>query len=257
MNEQIRDAIIGNDLAKVQEIINSGFDVNSRINLGGDTPLILAINFNRPAIVDILINAGADVNLNSLLYGSTPIGIAIAFEHKNIFDKLINAGAKIDMIDSYGNTYLINALILYHRNSELYKYIVIELIKAGSNVNHRNYMGSFPLYIALDTNNTFCVEFLLNNGADIYMEYDHETIIERARHHDFSEHLNRLIINHDMWLKRRSATVRFNYAGSGHNVAGIYEPSNGVSESKFEGNIRGTGGRRRRKKQRKTHKKHK
>lgn len=63
-SEQIREAIKNNDVKKVKEIINSGFDVNST-NKIGDTPIIMATLFGTSEIVKILLDAGADPHTKS------------------------------------------------------------------------------------------------------------------------------------------------------------------------------------------------
>lgn len=56
---QLNVAISKGDLAKVQQLVEIGVDVNKK-DERGTTPLMYAILFNQPQIVDYLIRNGAD-----------------------------------------------------------------------------------------------------------------------------------------------------------------------------------------------------
>ena len=69
------DAITKNNFQKVNELIQSGIDVNTHILGGGKTPLHLAIELGYEKISLALINAKADVNAITKR-GFTPLHIA-------------------------------------------------------------------------------------------------------------------------------------------------------------------------------------
>lgn len=56
---QLNVAISKGDLAKVQQLVGIGVDVNKK-DERGKTPLMYAILFNQPQIVSFLIRSGAD-----------------------------------------------------------------------------------------------------------------------------------------------------------------------------------------------------
>ena len=58
---QLNVAISKGDLAKVQQLVEIGVDVNKK-DERGTTPLMYAILFNQPQIVSYLIRKGADCN---------------------------------------------------------------------------------------------------------------------------------------------------------------------------------------------------
>jgi ankyrin repeat protein len=60
------DAIEMNNLQKLKEMVNSGFDINIRLDEDGGTALMLAAMWGKLDIVKYLVEVGADVNATAV-----------------------------------------------------------------------------------------------------------------------------------------------------------------------------------------------
>ncbi|MBO4520093.1 MAG: ankyrin repeat domain-containing protein [Alphaproteobacteria bacterium] len=104
-----KDTIETNNIKAVQNLINSGADVNEP-DENGFTPLMIATTGQNRKIVKALIKAGANVN-EPLKNGETPLMHAVAkwCADPKIIKILINAGADINARDAHGKTPLMYA----------------------------------------------------------------------------------------------------------------------------------------------------
>jgi ankyrin repeat protein len=104
LNRDLLDAVVMRDIAKVQDLLNQGADVNARDEEHHETPLILATKFADPAIVRLLLNANAEVDARddkgrtALFFASVP---------SEAFKGLLEAGANLHARDEEGNTILL------------------------------------------------------------------------------------------------------------------------------------------------------
>ena len=122
-------AVYGN-LPAVRAHLESGEDVNRRDPERGRTALHHAAYLDKPVTLKALIEAGADVNAQgSNKGGSTSLSFAT----------------------QAGNTM-----------------IVMELIKAGADVNLARPNGATPLHMAAQQGHESCVVALIRDGADIH-----------------------------------------------------------------------------------------
>ena len=135
----LHEAAKRGDLTAVEDlIILRGAYVNKQNSLG-ETPLHTAVQHNHAAIVEILLKAGAKPNIQENYNGTTALHCASWNGQPKIVEILLRAGADKDKTDKYGNTPLIWALKISHKD------IVAILIKAGANVNQPNKNGFTPL----------------------------------------------------------------------------------------------------------------
>ena len=122
VGDNIIEQVVEGDIDKIKMLINSGVNLNV-VNRSGKTPLIIAIDQEKPEIAELLIKNGADVNLAETKFGKTP---------------LIAAIIGIDWIDD---------------NSMYSKFLsLIEtLLKYGADVNKATYDGITPISIATNS----------------------------------------------------------------------------------------------------------
>ena len=83
-------AAIG-DISRVKDIINSGYDIDTKIN--GNTPLHNAVSNGRTEIVEYLIINGANINLTNT-HGDNSLDLAYAFSRSEIIEILKSKGLK-------------------------------------------------------------------------------------------------------------------------------------------------------------------
>lgn len=160
------EAVIKNNIARIELLINEGCDLNIR-DQDGFTPLILAIatkknikvvkllltansidvnirdkNGRNPLIwaaskgvydiAQLLIDKGADLNLRTKKEGYTALTTSIVFGHKELAKLLIVKGANLDLRDKNDRTALMWSI--------LYDYVELEklIINNDADVNLRD-----------------------------------------------------------------------------------------------------------------------
>ena len=149
--------------AKLQQLIDSGLDVNSR-DADGDTMLFYLLTHVADLdTAQILINAGADVNLPSSS-GLTPILVATAAaaELQNNFRAVDNPNSDVDLEIAKANlTQQKNFLI--QRSVNLLKL----LIDNGADINQETPRGTPLMNASTSDLNLPLVEILLKSGAKV------------------------------------------------------------------------------------------
>ena len=147
-------AIYANDLPKVQDILNSGYDMEADTNAGqgshGWTALILASEIGRDEIVRELVRRGANVNAKNK-YGSSALIAASLAGHEQTVNELINAGAILDITNSRGNTPLMAASYRGHVG------VVRLLLDANADINRKNHSGKTALDTVFSTGTNFSI----------------------------------------------------------------------------------------------------
>lgn len=206
LNEELGNAIIGNDPVRVSLLIEKGADVNLR-DSNGYAPLHSAARNRNGPIVELLAKNKADVNAPDS-GGFTPIFYAAARNHVPTIDTLVKLGANVDAKDGNGITPLVQslsdgrahaAMALIDRGADVSLAAGAEgitplmavatqltaqtrqthvtqgpaptvladaLIKKGANVNAVTQHGVTALMIAAGHNNSPMIGLLLRAGAD-------------------------------------------------------------------------------------------
>ena len=89
----LHDASRKGDLKAVQQILESGVDINLR-DLTGFTPLHWAAMNNQMEVAGFLIKKGADINARESKYNLSPLDIARTRKIKEMEQLLLKNGAK-------------------------------------------------------------------------------------------------------------------------------------------------------------------
>jgi len=92
--EQLREAALAGDLAKVRSLLDSGVPANAPAPRWGQTPLQFAAQKGHEAIVRLLLERGADVNARESFFGGTPLGSALGGGHLELARLLLEKGAR-------------------------------------------------------------------------------------------------------------------------------------------------------------------
>jgi ankyrin repeat protein len=210
---ELSRAITAHDLAKVQELIASGVNVNKSYSFALMTPLGAAATYDNTEIVEALIAAGANVNARSS-GGNTALHWAANTEQPKNVKILIAAGADVNARNNIGATPLYNAC---YRGEDTT--IIHALLDAGANIDTPNDHGQTPLFLALRTVVKNKVDALLAAGADISSNKIYgKTILEHAIAGDmFSFRMNQKVLKaqRDRTLRRRSHALGAFLAATG------------------------------------------
>jgi len=159
-NEELGNAILGQDLGRVGYLLEHGADVNTRFG-DGYTPLISAVRFGFDKIAVYLIEHKADVNLADSSQW-TPVMYAAWNDDADMVRALAKRGAKLDTSGPDG----MNALSIAAQNSKLKSAAV--LIETGADVNHVAGNGGYtPLMLAATAASLETVDLLLKHGAKV------------------------------------------------------------------------------------------
>jgi ankyrin repeat protein len=126
-----------------------------------ETPLILAVKINNPEICEALIRNGADIDLTDR-NGATPLHIAALNGYLEIVDLLLYYDASVDQKSDEGITPLMASIMAGYTD------VADLLIQNGSNMEARNNEGYTPFLIASYAGDTLILDILLKHGVDIY-----------------------------------------------------------------------------------------
>jgi len=159
-NEELGNAILGQDLGRIGYLLEHGADINARSG-DGYTPLISAVRFGFDKVATYLIDHKADVNLADASHW-TPVMYAAWNDDADMLRLLVKHGAKLEASGSDG----MNALSIATQNSKTKSAAV--LIEAGADVNHAAGTGGYtPLMLAATAGSQETVDLLLKHGAKV------------------------------------------------------------------------------------------
>ncbi|KAI8651645.1 hypothetical protein NCS55_01410200 [Fusarium keratoplasticum] len=153
-------AAAAGDVAKLQQELDKGVDLNDADHEYEQTPLFWAAEKGHEDAVQLLIRYGADVNFIEPNFGRTPLLAATANGHEAVARHLIEAGAHVNTRDASCETPLIVAA----------KDGIISLVKlllnAGADVDAKGWHhGLTALSLAAAKGHRGIVELLLQNNA--------------------------------------------------------------------------------------------
>jgi ankyrin repeat protein len=105
----IHAAVIEGDAARVQQLLDNGWDVNSVSPIRQDTPLLAAVEKRHLDIINLLLDRGADVT--AIAVGkATPLHLAATWGRPDLIQRLISLGADPTKIDDRHHLPLHNAV---------------------------------------------------------------------------------------------------------------------------------------------------
>ena len=172
------EAIINNDSASIDELLQKGADVN-KIDSMGRTPLIRALESKFCNINTILklVDAGADVNHEDSI-GKTVLMYLLESGFDTVYSlgtmesslgecvsTFVKKGANVNYQDKEGNTPLILVAQKYFYSSTC----VQALLQVGADVNIFNNKGETALIRAAKEGSWMCVDALIKAGAGVNM----------------------------------------------------------------------------------------
>ena len=162
MNTQFHYACINEDYEQLDSLLDQGVHIDCyRAYNDHNTPLLYAIECDRPILVDFLLERNASVHkMNNT--GHTPLSLAVIRHRVECISLLLNYHADIDKV-------AINCTPLMYASSRNYLDIVTLLIKRGANVNIE-YGGFTALMCAIEHGRWRCtkiIQYLLKSGARI------------------------------------------------------------------------------------------
>lgn len=138
------------NLTKIKELINQGYDLNKPYNEHGWTPFTLAVAQKfQVSFINELIKLGGDIN-QPIKDGRTPIMLScISRQYPNVLKLLIKYGADINAQDKNGFTALMQ--VLKQNNISERKAFIKTLIDNGADLTTiKNICGETALDIILD-----------------------------------------------------------------------------------------------------------
>jgi hypothetical protein len=144
-------------IAVVNALLAAGADKEAT-NYGGATPLYIAAQIGHLAIADALLAAGANKNAKTN-NGTTPLAIAAQKGHISIVRALLASGADADAFDNSGSTALMRAAGGGHTSC------IRVLLAHGCNVDAVNSRGNTALMYATDKNHSECIRLLMRKGC--------------------------------------------------------------------------------------------
>lgn len=168
MSRELLDAAIKGDVQKVDALLQSGADIDTK-DIVNCRPLHHAAQWGRIDVVKLLIEKGAEVNAKDI-GGGTALHIVISAkdtvvggfspDHLGVAKHLIGSGAEVNAKDMGGNTPL-HLAALYGEAQ-----VALLLIEAGADVNLKNTDDKQrPLRIALKRGNSYIADLLKKHGG--------------------------------------------------------------------------------------------
>lgn len=125
-----RFVLLHGDIETIQDLLDSGLDVNSR-GEGGMTPLHSAVTRADKALVALLLEHGADVNIRDDS-SQTPLYLAASKLDTTIAKILLENGADAN-IKGNGNDTPIDAVYMFHDSRESER--MVELLRLHGGVS--------------------------------------------------------------------------------------------------------------------------
>jgi ankyrin repeat protein len=158
-------AIYNNDLAKIQQLVAGGFDLNQ----GWYTPLAWAAFLGKTELVNLFIEQGALVHDEEKRSDDSPVFLAALNGNIDIVRILLKKGALVDACDEYGWTMLHQAV--KNGDVEMVDLLLKEKAELGFAVNgvysHQDCPVGTPVHVAAALDRIQVLKIFLKNGLAI------------------------------------------------------------------------------------------
>lgn len=204
-SSDIISMVKNNDLNGANELINAGADLNTKDDMMGYTPLIIAANNGNKEMAELLLSKGADINAQDTRMGYTALMWALNGNNEDLAKFLIDNGADFKIKANDGTTALILAcgvspeisksllskganinartdkglgvfsqcitMGMMRGNEKITPEFAEFLLSEGASINEKNTVGGYkgytPLFWAILYDETDVVKFLAEKGADV------------------------------------------------------------------------------------------
>lgn len=162
-NTSLIVAVQNNELAAVQLLLAKGADPNLRDSTGAPV-LIVAANAGSAPIVKALLDKGANANATNA-DGSAALLLAAGKGHRDIVKLLLAKGANVNATEPRGMFQGSTALMLAAMRGQTS--IIETLLSRGAKVNVANVQGDTAIKLAASGGHTKAVALLLKRGANV------------------------------------------------------------------------------------------
>lgn len=154
-------AILENDTATVQRLLEAGLDPNEQPTEACSTPLALAAIGGDPQIVQLIVNHGANVNAPASPDGQTVLHCVVSLEQDaaDMAGMLISGGVEVNAADDQGRTALMLAAERGHVET------VTMLLEVSPDLNLKTAAGKTAIELAAAANHVEIVSLLRRAGA--------------------------------------------------------------------------------------------
>ncbi len=153
-------AVKQNNAKKVSALISDKVDLNKKsFEMGGYSPLMLAVRNDFIDCAKLLINAGADLEIANE-NGNTALKLAFMNTRTEIINLLVNGGANPNIIIEDEETPLYFAVKKNNAN------LVAALIRAKADLD-KTVLDKAPLVLAFEKGYWDCAKFLIEGGANL------------------------------------------------------------------------------------------
>lgn len=199
LEDALFEAAKSGDLSQVQQLVESGADVNA-VGEHHLTPCLWAYFSGHTEVVKYLLSRGGNINYDGFDEG-TLLTFAAFTGDVAFIPYLLDAGAEIDHAMPRGGE-----TALHHAADNEQTDAVRLLIQCGADVNHRTkhdgpselnfgtFWGETPLHVAAVRGDKEMVEALLAGGADKTIRTAKgETPLDQAERHQRSEEILQLL----------------------------------------------------------------
>ncbi len=163
--------------------------------------LYLLIYENNYEVAEYLLKNGAKILRDE---NNFPAALIASAYKENAFIDLILKQVDINSVDKYGNN-----ILFYSAKSQSYPDYLMELIKLGANINHKNNEGETFIFESIrkyeNSYGGFSAEMLkelLESGVDLTVKNKKgQNILDIAKKNETKELLNKYMINYNKFSK--------------------------------------------------------
>lgn len=128
--QDIHEAIITNNFEVLVDHIKAGSDINKKEAMGGSTPIITAVTFDKPDMVRALLKANADLSIQNN-DGSTALHTAAFFGKVEMVQMLLDAKADKTIKNNFGATARETVLGDFEQIKPFYEMLKMQLEPMG------------------------------------------------------------------------------------------------------------------------------
>jgi len=193
--QRLQQIILKNDVNALKEELQNGIDINSIINLMGDTLLLFSIKNRSREVAIFLLRNKANIHVKDGRNNNT-LMIAAAGGHWKVVRILLKLNAKVNEKNITGENALYKTVVMYNtlnrkQKEEKDKYIKVMniLLDNGSTVNIKKYLGDEEhlLHHVLKTENGKIFKMFFEEGIRIKRDTLEYVIEMLRRTHEYEE----------------------------------------------------------------------